>query len=117
MINVSSVEGGRVTFPPPSQPQAQPQTPTSATERTPTTASEQPTTARTATTLNVPQPEAARSTTPTPITVTNAATGGLDEIQLPPGWERRVDQLNRTYYVNHNTRSTQWDPPYVLYSI
>jgi len=30
---------------------------------------------------------------------------------LPRGWERRVDQLGRTYYVDHNTRSTTWNRP------
>ncbi|KAF8522137.1 hypothetical protein BU17DRAFT_75225 [Hysterangium stoloniferum] len=27
---------------------------------------------------------------------------------LPQGWERRVDPLARTYYVDHNTRTTTW---------
>lgn len=26
-------------------------------------------------------------------------------------WERRVDQLGRTYYVDHNTRTTTWTRP------
>lgn len=30
---------------------------------------------------------------------------------LPPGWERRTDPLGRTYYVDHNTRSTTWNRP------
>ncbi|OZJ05124.1 putative E3 ubiquitin-protein ligase hulA [Bifiguratus adelaidae] len=30
---------------------------------------------------------------------------------LPPGWERRVDNLGRTYYVDHNTRTTTWNRP------
>ncbi|KAG8903064.1 hypothetical protein FRC01_009341, partial [Tulasnella sp. 417] len=30
---------------------------------------------------------------------------------LPPGWERRVDHLGRTYYVDHNSRSTTWNRP------
>ncbi|XP_061589649.1 E3 ubiquitin-protein ligase NEDD4-like isoform X2 [Cololabis saira] len=30
---------------------------------------------------------------------------------LPPGWEEKVDNLGRTYYVNHNNRSTQWTRP------
>lgn len=30
---------------------------------------------------------------------------------LPAGWERRVDQQGRTYYVDHNTRSTSWHDP------
>ncbi|KAJ3077561.1 hypothetical protein HK102_005143 [Quaeritorhiza haematococci] len=30
---------------------------------------------------------------------------------LPSGWERRVDHLGRTYYVDHNTRTTTWHRP------
>lgn len=30
---------------------------------------------------------------------------------LPPGWERRVDHLARTYYVDHTTRTTTWNRP------
>ena len=30
---------------------------------------------------------------------------------LPPGWERRVDHLGRTYYIDHNTRTTTWHRP------
>ncbi|KAH9813931.1 hypothetical protein DFH28DRAFT_929484 [Melampsora americana] len=30
---------------------------------------------------------------------------------LPTGWERRVDHLGRTYYVDHNTRATTWTRP------
>lgn len=34
---------------------------------------------------------------------------------LPPGWEEKVDNLGRTYYVNHNNRSTQWKRPSNMY--
>ncbi|XP_054863164.1 NEDD4-like E3 ubiquitin-protein ligase WWP1 isoform X2 [Amphiprion ocellaris] len=30
---------------------------------------------------------------------------------LPPGWERRVDSNDRVYFVNHNTKTTQWEDP------
>lgn len=30
---------------------------------------------------------------------------------LPKGWERRLDSSNRQYFVNHNTRTTQWEDP------
>ncbi|KAI8808254.1 hypothetical protein BJ742DRAFT_285897 [Cladochytrium replicatum] len=30
---------------------------------------------------------------------------------LPSGWERRTDHLGRTYYVDHNTRTTTWHRP------
>ncbi|XP_042191885.1 E3 ubiquitin-protein ligase NEDD4-like isoform X5 [Callorhinchus milii] len=33
---------------------------------------------------------------------------------LPPGWEEKTDNLGRTYYVNHNHRSTQWQRPSLI---
>ena len=30
---------------------------------------------------------------------------------LPSGWERRVDDRGRVYYVDHNTRTTTWQRP------
>jgi E3 ubiquitin-protein ligase NEDD4 len=30
---------------------------------------------------------------------------------LPPGFERRTDPLGRTYYVDHNSRTTSWNRP------
>src|SRR5271154_3736087 len=36
--------------------------------------------------------------------------------RLPAGWERREDNLGRTYYVDHNTRSTTWQRPNAHYS-
>ncbi|XP_069885155.1 E3 ubiquitin-protein ligase NEDD4-like isoform X4 [Dipodomys merriami] len=33
---------------------------------------------------------------------------------LPPGWEEKVDNLGRTYYVNHNNRTTQWHRPSMM---
>jgi hypothetical protein len=32
-------------------------------------------------------------------------------VGLAPGWEKAVAHDGRIYYVNHNTRSTQWEPP------
>uniref|UniRef100_A0A3P8T151 E3 ubiquitin-protein ligase n=1 Tax=Amphiprion percula TaxID=161767 RepID=A0A3P8T151_AMPPE len=32
---------------------------------------------------------------------------------LPPGWEERQDNLGRIYFVNHETRTTQWLRPSV----
>ncbi|WFD08500.1 HECT-type E3 ubiquitin transferase [Malassezia vespertilionis] len=38
--------------------------------------------------------------------------GNSDEYGLlPVGWERRTDHLGRTYYVDHNMRSTTWTRP------
>ncbi|KAM8876009.1 E3 ubiquitin-protein ligase NEDD4-like isoform 1-T1 [Synchiropus picturatus] len=35
---------------------------------------------------------------------------------LPPGWEERQDNLGRTYYVHHESRTTQWQQP-TLYNL
>ncbi|KAI1904835.1 hypothetical protein AGOR_G00009760 [Albula goreensis] len=48
--------------------------------------------------------------------VTDAHDSGSQRQQqllppLPPGWEEKVDNLGRTYYVNHNNRTTQWKRP------
>jgi len=32
-------------------------------------------------------------------------------VPLPQGWERRFDSQSRTYYVDHNTRTTTWHRP------
>ncbi|KAI9829362.1 MAG: hypothetical protein M1826_005682 [Phylliscum demangeonii] len=39
-----------------------------------------------------------------------------DHGRLPAGWERREDNLGRTYYVDHNTRSTTWNRPSASYN-
>lgn len=36
--------------------------------------------------------------------------------RLPAGWERREDNLGRTYYVDHNTRTTTWTRPSASYN-
>ena len=36
--------------------------------------------------------------------------------RLPPGWERREDNLGRTYYVDHNSRQTTWVRPTAEYN-
>ncbi|KAI1788459.1 ubiquitin-protein ligase [Ganoderma leucocontextum] len=46
----------------------------------------------------------------------NAATRNFNPHEdqfgpLPDGWERRIDPLGRTYYVDHNTRTTTWNRP------
>nr|XP_032824689.1 E3 ubiquitin-protein ligase NEDD4-like isoform X1 [Petromyzon marinus] len=30
---------------------------------------------------------------------------------LPPGWEERVHTDGRTFYIDHNTKNTQWEDP------
>ncbi|CAO3590031.1 unnamed protein product [Absidia cylindrospora] len=34
-----------------------------------------------------------------------------DSDSLPSGWEKRVDSLNRPYFLDHNTRTTTWTRP------
>ncbi|KAK9471667.1 uncharacterized protein V1510DRAFT_182690 [Dipodascopsis tothii] len=59
------------------------------------------------TSVNVP-PTAAVSTP----TSTRAYSSFEDQYgRLPSGWERRTDNLGRTYYVDHNSRSTTWTRP------
>ncbi|CAG8808032.1 2088_t:CDS:2, partial [Racocetra persica] len=42
---------------------------------------------------------------------TRAFSSIEDNSPLPPGWERRLVHLKRTYYVDHNTRTTTWKRP------
>ena len=35
--------------------------------------------------------------------------------ELPSGWEERQDSNGRTYYVNHNSRTSQWERPFGLF--
>ncbi|KAH8977835.1 HECT-domain-containing protein [Lactarius akahatsu] len=46
------------------------------------------------------------ATAPTPVTQPVPV-----EEALPPGWELRHDPRGRSYYVDHNTRSTTWNRP------
>ncbi|CAF4237569.1 unnamed protein product, partial [Rotaria sp. Silwood2] len=38
-------------------------------------------------------------------------TAAVAETPLPPGWEQRQDGHGRTYYVDHNNRTTTWTRP------
>lgn len=40
-----------------------------------------------------------------------AASSSRGESPLPAGWEQRVDNLGRVYYVDHTTRTTSWHRP------
>jgi uncharacterized protein YbdZ (MbtH family) len=53
---------------------------------------------------NVSNSQASSSPT-TPTTPTLTSNG------LPEGWEQRVDQNGRIYYIDHNTRRTTWTRP------
>ncbi|KAF9575194.1 hypothetical protein EC968_004130 [Mortierella alpina] len=104
------------------------QAPASSHRRTPSTASAVSSNAGTSTNRNSMQSSALASSpsqlsstlAPAPAAAPAVATanGGRQlsayEDQhgpLPPNWERRVDQLGRTYYVDHNNRQTTWTRP------
>ena len=53
-----------------------------------------------------PHPPAARTAAAT-LGVSAARGGG----RLPLGWEQRVTAEGRLFYVDHNTKTTQWDAP------
>ena len=46
-----------------------------------------------------------------------AGAGGESNGDLPAGWEQRVDSRGRPYFVNHRTRTTQWEDPRQLASL
>ncbi|RMY77991.1 hypothetical protein D0863_00972 [Hortaea werneckii] len=74
-------------------------------------------------TSNTNSANASRQNTSLNVPATNGASGGrradgsgfsaFEDAQgrLPPGWERREDNLGRTYYVDHNSRQTTWIRP------
>ncbi|KAI7053233.1 putative E3 ubiquitin-protein ligase, partial [Hortaea werneckii] len=74
-------------------------------------------------TSNTNSANASRQNTNSNVPSTNGATGSrradgsgfsaFEDAQgrLPPGWERREDNLGRTYYVDHNSRQTTWIRP------
>ena len=56
-----------------------------------------------------------------PVAAGHTRAGNLSSFEdnqgrLPAGWERREDNLGRTYYVDHNTRSTTWTRPSASYN-
>ncbi|KAF4023570.1 hypothetical protein G4228_015547 [Cervus hanglu yarkandensis] len=50
-----------------------------------------------------------------PLTISGGAgprpLNPIPQAPLPPGWERRVDNMGRIYYVDHFTRTTTWQRP------
>lgn len=54
-----------------------------------------------------PKPATSSSAARTPTTPRVAPMNG----PLPPGWEQRVDQNGRMYYVDHIEKRTTWDRP------
>ena len=82
-----------------------------------TTPARQPNGAASTTTLDARPPSSAQRQ---PSTSGEASSqqrpGGFSAFEdsqgrLPPGWERREDNLGRTYYVDHNSRQTTWIRP------
>ncbi|KAK0615002.1 hypothetical protein B0T17DRAFT_619836 [Bombardia bombarda] len=70
--------------------------------------------------LTIPHRPASMTTTPAAPSVNgstnprhNSTLSPFEDSQgrLPAGWERREDNLGRTYYVDHNTRTTSWNRP------
>lgn len=59
-----------------------------------------------------PSGSAAGATTTAAAARANGLTAFEDsQGRLPGGWERREDNLGRTYYVDHNSRQTTWIRP------
>ncbi|KAF8803555.1 HECT-domain-containing protein [Phlegmacium glaucopus] len=81
--------------------------------------SSRPTSSAISTTISVSASAATASSVPgsSPAQVTQSTqmrnfNPNVDQYgPLPPGWERRIDPLGRTYYVDHNTRTTTWNRP------
>ena len=57
------------------------------------------------------QPPSSQSQQPTVNGHREGSTFADDRGRLPRGWERREDNLGRTYYVDHNNRNTTWERP------
>uniref|UniRef100_A0A8C5HXX8 E3 ubiquitin-protein ligase n=1 Tax=Gouania willdenowi TaxID=441366 RepID=A0A8C5HXX8_GOUWI len=79
-------------------------TTTSTTATTATAA----TTATPSQTASVPKPGASASAA---LASTSPRLPQLSNGPLPPGWEQRVDQNGRVYYVDHIEKRTTWDRP------
>ncbi|KAI5778216.1 hypothetical protein EDC01DRAFT_719441 [Geopyxis carbonaria] len=70
---------------------------------------------------NIPVTQPQRPPAPNANVANNGGRNNMSSFEdshgrLPAGWERRQDNLGRTYYVDHNTRTTTWSRPSVSYS-
>uniref|UniRef100_A0AAQ5Z4M1 E3 ubiquitin-protein ligase n=1 Tax=Amphiprion ocellaris TaxID=80972 RepID=A0AAQ5Z4M1_AMPOC len=72
------------------------------------TASPRAATASSSQTASGPKPAASASTAPA---ATTPRITPVNNGPLPPGWEQRVDQNGRVYYVDHIEKRTTWDRP------
>ncbi|PWY81839.1 putative E3 ubiquitin-protein ligase hula [Aspergillus heteromorphus CBS 117.55] len=73
-----------------------------------------PSTTRPTSTVGPPPPPAGPAAPPpngNQSSRTNLSSFEDSQGRLPAGWERREDNLGRTYYVDHNTRTTTWTRP------
>ncbi|KAM9296812.1 E3 ubiquitin-protein ligase Itchy homolog [Gastrophryne carolinensis] len=46
-----------------------------------------------------------------PVNIDNQRIAAVSQGALPPGWEQRMDQHGRVYYVDHVAKRTTWDRP------
>mmetsp|Transcript_14529 Transcript_14529/g.17588 ORF Transcript_14529/g.17588 Transcript_14529/m.17588 type:complete len:381 (+) Transcript_14529:1-1143(+) len=60
--------------------------------------------------VEVKRPGEARSAVNTNPMRYQPPTLGVDQ-DLPPGWERAVNSEGATFFINHNDRTTHWEPP------
>ncbi|XP_014895555.1 itchy E3 ubiquitin protein ligase a [Poecilia latipinna] len=60
-------------------------------------------------TTSAPKPGGA--VTAAPATTATPRVNPISNTPLPPGWEQRVDQNGRVYYVDHIEKRTTWDRP------
>jgi E3 ubiquitin-protein ligase NEDD4 len=107
--STTSSTNGSSTFPTTSAPSQAPARISPVPSRAPTSSSTAPTSSSPAVNGTALQPNG-----PT-------RSGGYSSFEdnqgrLPAGWERREDNLGRTYYVDHNTRSTTWHRPSAHYT-
>lgn len=57
-------------------------------------------------------PNGHHATSPSTTTTTaTSPTNGQDQLPLPREWEKRRTSEGRVYYVNHTTKTTQWERP------
>ncbi|KAG6828356.1 hypothetical protein H0H92_008244 [Tricholoma furcatifolium] len=52
------------------------------------------------------------TTTPQTILFNSNGRDAYADFPLPEGWEQRYTSSGRTYYVDHNTKTTTWDHPH-----
>jgi E3 ubiquitin-protein ligase NEDD4 len=118
--NLTSANGGPGSRPGPNSSSSMAGTfPTTASSQTRPSAGASPAPSR-------PQTMTEPSSSAAAVNGTGAQTNGANRTgfssfednqgRLPAGWERREDNLGRTYYVDHNTRSTTWNRPSTTYN-